>query len=315
VTDATNASRTALYDIGANRWDEGLCELFGVPMSVLPEVRDCAGSFGETDAAVLGEALPIAGVAGDQQAALVGQAGFAKGDLKSTYGTGAFLILNTGDAVVRSQSRLLSTIAYRLNGETTYGLEGSILSAGSTIQWLRDGLGLIARSPEIESLARSAPDNGGVYLVPAFTGLGAPYWDPDARAAIVGLTRGSGRGEIARAGLESSAFQTRDLFDAMAADGVAPKMLKVDGGMTENRLLLQLLADVLDVEVIRPQVTETTAFGAAALAGLGVGLYGSLEEIGALWKPDARFTPAMEAASRDKALAGWRRAVERVRGP
>ena len=314
VTDATNASRTALYDITANRWDEGLCELFGAPMSVLPEVRDCAGSFGETDAAVLGETLPIAGVAGDQQAALVGQAGFARGDLKSTYGTGAFLILNTGDAVVRSQNRLLSTIAYRLNGQTTYGLEGSILSAGSTIQWLRDGLGLIARSPEIEALARSAPDNGGVYLVPAFTGLVAPYWDPDARAAIVGLTRGSGRGEIARAGLESAAFQTRDLFDAMAADGVAPKMLKVDGGMTENRLLLQMLADFLEVEVVRPKVTETTAFGAAALAGLGVGLYGSLEEIAALWKPYGRCTPSMDPATRDRALAGWRRAVERVRG-
>ncbi|MDG2523429.1 glycerol kinase GlpK [Caulobacter segnis] len=313
ATDATNASRTALYDIRKGRWDEDLCALFGVPMGVLPEVRDSAGDFGVTDASVLGVELPIRGVAGDQQAALVGQACFAAGDVKSTYGTGAFLVLNTGEELVRSQNRLLTTIAYQVGGKATYALEGSILSAGSTIQWLRDGLGLFSRAPEVESLARSVSDAGGVYLLPAFTGLGAPYWDPDARGAIVGLTRASGRAEIARAGLDSAVYQTRDLLDAMAADGVAPARLRVDGGMAENGFFLQRLADILDLTVIRPKVTETTAFGAAALAGLGAGLFSSLDDIAGLWKADVECGPKMKAEARDAEIAGWREALARVR--
>ena len=313
VTDATNASRTALYDIRKGCWDEGLCQLFNVPASCLPEVRDSAGDFGVTDAGVLGEAIPIRVVAGDQQAALVGQACFAPGELKSTYGTGAFVVLNTGQQLVRSTKRLLSTIAYRLHGRMTYALEGSILSAGSTIQWLRDGLGLIARAPEIEALAGSVSHTGGVYLVPAFTGLGAPYWDPDARGTLVGLTRGSGRAEIARAGLDSVAFQTRDLLDAMAADGIRPASLKVDGGMAQNGLFLQRLADILELPILRPKMAESTAFGAACLAGLGSGTYASLEELVQLWQADARCEPKLDAATRERELAGWKEAVRRAR--
>jgi glycerol kinase len=313
VTDATNASRTALFDIRTGRWDPSLCELFNVPMNCLPEVRDSAGDFGTTDASVLGEAYPIRGIAGDQQAALVGQACFAVGDLKSTYGTGAFMVLNTGRHLVRSANRLLSTIAYRLNGEITYALEGSIMSAGATIQWLRDGLGLVSRAPEVEALASSVPDAGGVYLVPAFTGLGAPYWDPDARGALIGLTRASGRGEIARAGLDSVAYQTRDLLDAMAADQIRPPALKVDGGMAQNGLFLQRLADILDLPILRPKMAESTAFGAACLAGLGSGTYASLSEVAALWQPDARREPHLDSETRDRQLAGWREAVKRVR--
>jgi glycerol kinase len=313
VTDATNASRTALFDIRKNGWDPSLCELFNVPMNCLPEVRDSAGDFGTTDASVLGEAYPIRGIAGDQQAALVGQACFAAGDLKSTYGTGAFMVLNTGRHLVRSANRLLSTIAYRLNGEITYALEGSIMSAGATIQWLRDGLGIFSRAPEVEALAGSVPNAGGVYLVPAFTGLGAPYWDPDARGALIGLTRSSGRGEIARAGLDSVAYQTRDLLDAMAADQIRPPALKVDGGMAQNGLFLQRLADILNLPILRPKMAESTAFGAACLAGLGSGTYASLSEVAALWKPDARCEPKLDSAARELELTGWREAVKRVR--
>jgi glycerol kinase len=313
VTDATNASRTALYDIRTDRWDPSLCELFNVPMNCLPEVRDSAGDFGTTDASVLGAAYPIRGIAGDQQAALVGQACFAAGDLKSTYGTGAFMVLNTGPHLVRSANRLLSTIAYRLNGEITYALEGSIMSAGATIQWLRDGLGLVSRAPEVEALASSVPNAGGVYLVPAFTGLGAPYWDPDARGALIGLTRSSGRGEIARAGLDSVAYQTRDLLDAMAADQIRPPALKVDGGMAQNGLFLQRLADILNLPILRPKMAESTAFGAACLAGLGSGTYTSLSEVADLWKPDARCEPKLDSAARELELIRWREAVKRVR--
>ena len=313
ATDATNASRTALFDIRTGRWDEGLCKIFDVPPDCLPEVRDSAGDFGVTDASVLGEALPIRGVAGDQQAALVGQACFAEGELKSTYGTGAFMVLNTGKHLVRSGSRLLSTIAYRLGGQVTYALEGSILSAGATIQWLRDGLGLVSRAPEVEALAGSVPDSGGVYLVPAFTGLGAPYWDPDARGALIGLTRGCGRGEIARAGLDSVAYQTRDLLDAMAADGIRPATLKVDGGMAQNGLFLQRLADISNVPILRPQMAESTAFGAACLAGLACGVYSSVDELARLWKSDARCEPRLDSATRERELAGWREAVKRAR--
>jgi glycerol kinase len=282
-------------------------------MRCLPEVRDSAGDFGVTDKDVFGEELPIRGVAGDQQSALIGQAGFAEGDVKSTYGTGAFLVLNTGRRLLRSRNRLLSTVAYRLEGQTTYALEGSILSAGATIQWLRDGLGLISRAEEIEPLAQSVADSGGVYLVPAFTGLGAPYWDPDARGAIVGLSRASSRGEIARAGLDSVVYQTRDLLDAMAADGVSPVLLKVDGGMAQNAFFLQRLADLLGVPILRPRMAESTAFGAACLAGLGHGVYGSLQEIAGLWEADVQYEPRLDAAARERQMAGWAKALKRVR--
>lgn len=313
ATDVSNASRTALFDIRTGRWDESLCELFRVPLSCLPEVRDSAGDFGVTDPGVLGEALPICGVAGDQQAALVGQSCFAEGDVKSTYGTGAFLVLNTGKRIVRSENRLLSTVAYRLKGETTYALEGSILSAGSTIQWLRDGLGIISRAAEIEPLAQSVSDTGGVYLIPAFTGLGAPYWDPQARGAIVGLSRASSRGEIARAGLDSVVYQTRDLLDAMAADGIGPAQLKVDGGMAQNGFFLQRLADVLGVPILRPRMAESTSFGAACLAGLGCGIYKSLDQIAGLWEADVRCEPKLDPAARESEMVGWRAALRRVR--
>jgi glycerol kinase len=313
VTDATNASRTALYDIRKGRWDEALCELFDVPMTCLPEVRDTAGDFGFTDETVLGQALPICGVAGDQQAALVGQACFAAGDVKSTYGTGAFLVLNTAAQLVPSKNRLLSTIAYQLKGEVTYALEGSILSAGAAIQWLRDGLGLISQASDVESLAASVADAGGVYLVPAFTGLGAPYWDAEARGAITGLTRASSRGEIARAALDSVVYQTYDLLDAMAADGLRPANLKVDGGMAQNNLFMQRLADILDLTILRPRITESTAFGAACLAGLGCGAYRSLSDIAALARADASFDAKLTAPVRDAQITGWRNALRRVR--
>lgn len=313
ATDVTNASRTALFDIRSGCWDRELCELFDIPLSCLPEVRDSAADFGAAGKDVLGVELPIAGVAGDQQAALVGQACFSPGDLKSTYGTGAFLVLNTGRQLVRSRNRMLSTIAYRIGGTTTYALEGSILSAGSTIQWLRDGLGIIARAAEVTALAQSVSDTGGVYVAPAFTGLGAPYWDPDARGAILGLSRASGRAEIARAALDSVAYQTHDLLEAMAADGVAPAMLKVDGGMAQNEFFLQRLADILGRRILRPRLAESTAFGAACLAGLGRGLYGSLGEIAGLWQADLQCEPRLDAAARARDIAGWRVAIGRVR--
>ena len=312
LTDATNASRTALYDIGKGRWDDALLEMFDVPRSVLPEVRDSAGEFGITDPGVLGTALPICGVAGDQQAALVGQACFAAGDVKSTYGTGAFLVLNTAQHLVPSKHHLLTTIAYRVRGVTSYALEGSILSAGAAIQWLRDGLGLISQAADVEALAGTAAHTNGVYLVPAFTGLGAPYWDPDARGAILGLSRGSTRGEIARAALDSVAYQTVDLLDAMAADGLKPETLKVDGGMAQNNLLLQRLADVSGLRIRRPANPESTAFGAACLAGLGCGIYRSLQDIAALRRPETHFEPVLSADDRARELSGWRDALKRV---
>ena len=313
ATDATNASRTALYNIRTNAWDDELLALFGVPAAMLPEVRDSAGEFGVSDTAVLGRALPVCGVAGDQQSAAIGQACLTPGEMKSTYGTGAFLLINTGSEPVLSQNQLLTTIAWRIGGETVYALEGSILSAGATVQWLRDGLGLIAKASEIEALAAAADTDSGVYLVPAFTGLGAPYWDPDARGAIVGLTRGSGRAEIARAALDSTVHQTCDLLDAIAADGVAATRLRVDGGMTANNALMQRLADLTGIEVVRPVQSEATAWGAAFLAGLGAGIFASLEDGRRLWAQDRSFTPDIPADARDVDRAAWRTAVERVR--
>jgi glycerol kinase len=313
ATDATNASRTSLYDINAGQWDEQLLTVFKIPSAILPEVRDCAADFGSSTDATLGRVLPIAGVAGDQQSAAIGQACFDPGDLKSTYGTGAFLLLNTGAKPAQSKNQLLSTIAYRIAGETSYAIEGSVLSAGATVQWLRDGLGIITQASEIEALAASADPASEVYMIPAFTGLGAPYWDPDARAAIIGLSRGAGRAEIAQAALDSTAHQTCDLLDAMQADGVPVSTLKVDGGMANNDRFLQRLADLTNGEVIRPVNTETTAWGAAFLAGLGSGLINGLDEGRAIWQADRKFVPADDEKDRSSARAGWKAAVRRVR--
>jgi glycerol kinase len=313
ATDASNASRTLLFDIHRQCWDEELLELFGIPASLLPEVRDSAADFGTTSREVLGAEIPIAGVAGDQQAATIGQACFEPGMIKSTYGTGCFAVLNTGEQAVMSNHKLLTTVAYRIGGKTCYALEGSIFVAGAAVQWLRDGIGIISSARETEALAAGLDDNRGVYLVPAFTGLGAPYWDPHARGALSGLTRDTGVAEIVRATLESVAYQTRDLIQAMAADGVTLESLRVDGGMVANDWLLQFLADVIDVPVARPQVTETTALGAAYLAGLQRGLFGSLADIAGHWQREALFEPAMEEDRRNALLAGWDRAVARVR--
>jgi glycerol kinase len=314
ATDATNASRTMLYDITRQAWDEELLAALAIPPAVLPTVRDNAGDFGTAEAELLGAALPIAGMAGDQQAALIGQACFSPGMIKSTYGTGCFVLLNTGDRPVTSHNRLVATLAYRVAGRASYALEGSIFVAGAAIQWLRDGLKLIAKAGDSEALAAGIGGTGGVYLVPAFTGLGAPYWDPDARGAIVGLTRDSGIAEVVRAGLEAVCYQTRDLMQAMAEDGAArPTALRVDGGMAANDWVMQFLADILDVPVERPKVTETTALGAAYLAGLGVGLYRSAADVGRQWQRDRLFEPRLSADRRDSLYAGWREAVKRVR--
>jgi glycerol kinase len=311
ATDATNASRTSLYDIRKGAWDDDLCDLFDVPKVLLPDVRDSAADFGTSD--IFGPDLPIRGIAGDQQAALVGQACFAAGEVKSTYGTGGFLVLNTGPDLIASRSRLLGTIAYQIGGRRTYALEGSILSAGSTIQWLRDELKIIRDGAHAGELAAGVTDTAGVHLVPAFTGLGAPHWDSDARGAILGLQRGTTAAHIARAALESSAFQTWELLEAMSQDGVRPKRLRVDGGMARNDWFLQFMADVLDVEVVRPANTETTALGAAILAGVGAGLFGSLEEAASLWRLDRRFEPMLDGARRAEMTSAWSRAVARVK--
>jgi glycerol kinase len=313
-TDASNAARTLLFNIHTQQWDETLLALFDIPASLLPEVLDCAADFGTTDARWLGAALPVLGMAGDQQAALIGQACFAPGMVKSTYGTGCFLIQNTGREPVISRNRLLTTVAYRLNGETTYAVEGSIFVAGAALQWLRDGLRLIEHAQDSEALALQAGDASGVYLVPAFTGLGAPYWDPKARGAIFGLTRDTGIKEIVTAGLEAVCYQTRDLLEAMGQDGAATlSALRVDGGMVVNNWLVQFLADILGVPVERPQVNETTALGAAYLAGLQSGLYRDLDEVASHWQRQRRFEPSMPAERREALYAGWLNAVRRVR--
>jgi len=316
ATDATNAARTLLFDIRAQAWDETMLRRLRIPASLLPEVRDSAGLFGETDKALFGRAIPITGIAGDQQAATVGQAAFEPGMIKSTYGTGCFVVLNTGGHLVTSQSGLLGTVAWRIGGKVTYALEGSIFVAGAAVQWLRDGLRLIRTAAETEALARSVEDTGGVYMVPAFVGLGAPWWDPEARGALLGLTRDSGPAEIARATLEAIAYQTRDLFEAMARDGApAPRALKVDGGLVRNDWAMQFLADILDLAVDRPAETETTALGAAALAGLGIGFYPSFETLSAQWRLDRRFDPAMPQERREELTRGWADAVRRVLSP
>ncbi len=313
ATDATNASRTMLYNIHTGRWDDELLELFDIPAAVLPEVHDCAHEFGETEAGLFGSPIPIRGIAGDQQAAAIGQACFAPGMIKSTYGTGCFVLLNTGERPVRSKHRLLTTIAHRIEGRTTYALEGSIFVAGAAVQWLRDGLHVIESARDTEALARGLESNRGVYLVPAFTGLGAPHWDPRARGALLGLTRDTGVAELARAALESVCYQTLDLVNAMGRDGaITPDTLRVDGGMVANDWLMQFLADVLGFAVERPVITETTALGAAYLAGLSAGAFDSLEDLARRWRREARFEPRLEAAEHEHLVAGWARAVARV---
>jgi len=313
VTDTSNACRTLLFDIHGNAWDEGMCRLLDVPMAMLPEVLDCAADFGTTSKDVLGVEMPIAGVAGDQHAASIGQVCFSPGMVKSTYGTGCFMMLNTGTESVASKNRLLSTIAYRLNGETTYALEGSIFVAGAAVQWLRDGLGIIASASETQALAESLQGNHGVYLVPAFTGLGAPHWDAEARGALYGLTRDTGPAVITRAALEAVCYQTLDLMNAMREDGARLDTVRVDGGMVANDWLAQYLADVLDIAVERPRQTETTALGAAYLAGLQVGVYNGLDDLTANWAREREFRPGMDKALRQTVTSGWRDAVRRTR--
>ncbi|MTH66753.1 glycerol kinase GlpK, partial [Paracoccus shanxieyensis] len=306
ATDATNAARTLLYNIAENRWDEGICALLGIPMAMLPDVRDCADDFGTTRADLFGREIPILGVAGDQQAATVGQACFQPGMMKSTYGTGCFALLNTGDQIVPSQNRLLTTIAYRLDGRTTYALEGSIFIAGAVVQWLRDGLGIIRHAAETQPLAEAADAGQQVVLVPAFTGLGAPYWRPDCRGAVFGLTRNSGPAELARAALESVGFQTRDLLEAMRADWPdAGGVLRVDGGMAASDWTMQFLSDILGAPVDRPDVTETTALGAAYLAGLQAGLCPPPDQFAKRWQLNRQFTPQMDDKLRDQKYRRW----------
>jgi len=315
ATDATNAARTLLFDIGRGQWDEDLCRLFGVPMSLLPEVRDCAGDFGITASDLFGAPIRVLGIAGDQQAATVGQGCFTPGMMKSTYGTGCFALLNTGVERVVSRNRLLTTIAYQLEGKRTYALEGAIFVAGAAVQWLRDGLKIIAAAPEADALAARADPAEQVYLVPAFVGLGAPYWDTQARAAIFGLTRNSGAAELARAALEAVGYQTRDLLAAMTADwALADRstVLRVDGGMTASTAAMQFLADILAAPVDRPSVMETTALGAAYLAGRAAGLCPDLDGFAAQWQLDRRFEPRMDTAERERKYAGWQDAVRRT---
>ena len=314
VTDVTNASRTNLFNIHDMAWDEKLLEVFNVPKSVLPEVKECADDFGHSAEDLFGFSLPILGVAGDQQAASIGQCCFNKGAIKSTYGTGCFVMLNTGKKAFNSQNRLLTTVAYTIKGETHYALEGSIFIAGAAIQWLRDGLGVIKSASETEDLAKSLDDDHGVYMVPAFAGLGAPHWAPDARGAVYGLTRGTTNAHFVRAALESVCYQTSDLLHAMAEDGLSLDKIRVDGGMVGNNWLCQFLADMLDVTVERPQIMETTALGAAYLAGLQAGIYESCEQLASMNQVDNSFSAQMPSPQRRKLIAGWENAVQSTLG-
>ena len=314
VTDPSNASRTLLFNIHEMQWDDELLGVLGVPRAMLPEVKSSSEVYGQTEEGLLGGAIPIAGDAGDQQAATFGQACFTPGSAKNTYGTGCFMLLNTGHKPVASKNGLLTTVGWKVGGKVTYCLEGSVFIAGAVVQWLRDGLKVIAASPEVEALARAVPDSDGVYLVPAFVGLGAPYWDPYARGTIVGITRGTTRAHLARATLEAIAFQSAELIEAMAADsGIPLAELRVDGGATASNLLMQMQADLLGVPVVRPTVTETTALGAAYLAGLATGFWKDEAEIAALWSRDRAFEPTLSRGESAARLAEWKRAVERSR--
>lgn len=313
ATDATNASRTSIFDIHKQVWDSELLALFNVPEQVLPEVKDCAADYGQTSAELFGQPIAIGGIAGDQQSALIGQACFKPGMAKSTYGTGCFMVMNTGTQPLSSQHKLLTTVAYRLNGETNYAIEGSIFMAGATIQWIRDGIQLISDAKESQQLAEQTSADNSVYMVPAFTGLGAPYWDPNARGAIFGLTRDTGIKEIVTAGLQAVCYQTRDLLEAMAQDGIKPESLRVDGGMVVNNWLSQCLADTVGLSIKRPKVTETTALGAAYLAGLTAGVFTSLNDLEQQWQCETEFTAQMQEQDRQRLYQGWQESVGRVR--
>ncbi|MCF4008709.1 glycerol kinase GlpK [Rheinheimera sp. UJ63] len=312
-TDATNASRTLLFNIHNQQWDPELLEIFGIPASMLPEVMDSAAAFGETDAALFGQPIVIGGMAGDQQAALIGQACFEPGMAKSTYGTGCFLMLNTGEKPLKSANKLLTTIAYRLEGKVTYAIEGSIFMAGATMQWIVEGLKLLRNAGESEAMVQHVPHDHGVFLVPSFTGLGAPYWDANARGAILGLTRDTGIDKIVAAALQSVGYQTKDLQKAMEKDGLRPNVLRVDGGMVKNNWVLAFLADILGAIVERPENTETTALGAAYLAGLHCGVFSSTTQLASLWHCERRFEPSISAEERQQLYAKWQHAVAQVR--
>ena len=312
ATDATNASRTMIYNISSNKWDDTILKIFKIKKHILPEVKDCSDDYGYTHPSVTGKSIPITGVIGDQQAATVGQCCFEPGSLKSTYGTGAFVLLNTGSRKIYSKNRLLTTICYRLNGKTTYALEGSIFIAGAGVQWLRDRMKFIKKAPETEKIIKSLKNNAGIYLVPAFTGLGAPYWNANARGVLSGITRDTGPKEIVRAIIESVAYQTYDLFESMRHDGLRPKLVKVDGGMVMNNWFSQFLSDIIDVKVLRPKVHETTALGAAFMAGLKIGAYKSLKDISKNWILDKKFNPKMKNKTRKPLIKGWSIAIKRA---
>ena len=312
ATDATNACRTMLFNINNNKWDNEILKIFNISKNILPEVKNSADNFGVTKKSIIGKSIPINGVVGDQQAATIGQCCFSPGSVKSTYGTGAFVLMNTGSKKIFSKNKLLTTICYRLNGKVTYALEGSIFIAGAGVQWLRDKMKIITKATETEKIVKSLKSNNGIYIVPAFTGLGAPYWRPNARGLICGLTRDTSRKEIVRATLESVAYQSYDLFNAMKRDGVKHKIVKVDGGMVKNNWFSQFLSNVIDTKVIRPKVHETTALGAAFMAGLKIGVYKSLSDISKNWKVDQKFSPKISKSNRTKLLKGWEQAIRKT---
>jgi len=312
ATDATNASRTMLFNITENKWDKYILKSLKIPKKILPEVKDSSDNFGYTDKSITGKPYPINGVVGDQQAAAIGQSCFTRGSVKSTYGTGAFILMNTGNKKIYSKNKLLTTICYRLNGKTTYALEGSIFIAGAGVQWLRDKIKIITNASETEKIVKKLKSNNGVYLVPAFTGLGAPYWNPNARGIICGLTRDTSQNEIIRATLESVAYQSYDLFNAMKNDGLKPNLIKIDGGMVKNKWFSQFLSNVINTKVIRPKIQETTALGAAFLAGLKIGVYKSLSDISKNWKIDQKFTPKISKQNRSYLLKGWEQAIRKT---
>ena len=312
ATDATNASRTMIYNISSNKWDEAILKLLKINKNILPKVKDCADDYGQTHPSITEKSIPINGVVGDQQAATIGQCCFEPGSLKSTYGTGAFVLLNTGNKKIYSKNRLLTTIAYRIKGKTTYAMEGSIFIAGAGVQWLRDRMKFFKKASETEKLVKSLKDNNNVYLVPAFTGLGAPHWDANARGVLTGITRDTNPREIVRATIEAVAYQTYDLFEAMKHDGLRPKIVKVDGGMVMNNWFSQFLSDIVNVKVLRPNVQETTAAGAAFMAGLQIGVYKSLKDISKIWHLDKKFSPSMNNKSRNQLLKGWSSAIKKT---
>jgi len=312
LTEATNASRTMLFNINNNKWDHEILKKLNIPKSILPEVKNSADDFGKTDKKIIGKEIPISAVLGDQQAAAVGQTCFDKGSIKSTYGTGAFVIMNTGSKKINSKNKLLTTICYRLNNKTTYALEGSIFIAGAGIQWLRDKMKLIKKAPETEKIARSSNINDGIFVVPAFSGMGAPYWRPDARGLITGLTRDSNWQSLVRATVESVAYQSYDLFNAMNKDGLKPRIVKIDGGMVANNWFSQFLSDTINLKVIRPKVLETTALGVALFAGYQVGEFKSLNQIKNIWQKDKAFSPKIKNSLRNQLLQGWKLAIKKT---